>query len=175
MCQKVCCSFRVLRLLLFCIGRLFCSTSLVVLLRKQFLICDGLVEKPTTWLKKRDKKDVRTETQGGFPVSRNFYERTCANFTHVNKIEPMYERVSVNVKVEPYSTFLLAALHTLLHFTYASKNSATVEIHWIFENGKKGVKMSNYLLSHYLDLFIVLDLNWKHIVGGQGFPRQIPL
>ena len=32
--------------------------------KQQFLICDGFVEKPTTLLKERDKKDVGRETQG---------------------------------------------------------------------------------------------------------------
>ena len=38
-------------------------------------------------------------------LSRNFYTRTNVNFTHVNKIEAMYGRSSVSVKVERGLTF----------------------------------------------------------------------
>ena len=38
-------------------------------------------------------------------LSRNFYTRTHVNFTHVNKIEAMYGRSSVSVKVERGLTF----------------------------------------------------------------------
>ena len=44
---------------------------------------------------------VRHSNKGGFPLSHNFYLRTHVNFTRVNKIEIMYERSRVNVKVEP--------------------------------------------------------------------------
>ena len=46
--------------------------------------------------------------KGGFPLSCNFYVRTDVNltgFTCVNKIETMYEKPRVNVRVEPRSTF----------------------------------------------------------------------
>ena len=39
-----------------------------------------------------------------FPLSRNFSVRTHVNFTRVNKIEAMYGRPYVNVKVERGST-----------------------------------------------------------------------
>ena len=39
-------------------------------------------------------------SKGGFPQSRNFHVRT-----RVNKIEVMYDRTRVNVKVERGSTF----------------------------------------------------------------------
>ena len=38
-------------------------------------------------------------------LSRNFYTRTNVNFTHVNKIEAMYGRSSVSMKVERGLTF----------------------------------------------------------------------
>ena len=38
-------------------------------------------------------------------LSRNFYTRTNVNFTRVNKIEAMYGRSSVSVKVERGLTF----------------------------------------------------------------------
>ena len=44
-------------------------------------------------------------SKGGFPLSRNFHVRTQVNFTHVNKIEVMYDRTRVNVKVERGPTF----------------------------------------------------------------------
>ena len=42
-----------------------------------------------------------------FPLSRNFYVRTCVKYTFANEIEAMYERSLVSVKVEPPSTSLL--------------------------------------------------------------------
>ena len=39
--------------------------------------------------------------------SRNFYVSTHVNFTRVNKVETMYGRSRVNVRVEPRSTFTL--------------------------------------------------------------------
>ena len=44
-------------------------------------------------------------TEGGFPLSRNFHVRMHVNFTRVNKVEAMYGRSSVKVKVEPLSNF----------------------------------------------------------------------
>ena len=45
--------------------------------------------------------------KGGFPLSRNFYVRTDINFNwlYVRKLETMYRRSDVNVKVERGSTF----------------------------------------------------------------------
>ena len=66
----------------------------------------------------------------GFPLSRNFWMRT-----QVNKIETMYERPNVNVKVEGDSTFtftlVMCALYTmsLFLFRYVRFNYAEVEIH----------------------------------------------
>ena len=39
----------------------------------------------------------------GFHCVRNFYMRTSIEFMWVNKIEPMYERSGINVKVERVS------------------------------------------------------------------------
>ena len=44
-------------------------------------------------------------SQGWFPLTRNFSVRTLVNFTRVHKIEAMYERLRVNVRVERGSTF----------------------------------------------------------------------
>ena len=45
------------------------------------------------------------KTKGGFPPPRNFSVRTRVHFTRVKKrIEAMYERPRINVKVEPRST-----------------------------------------------------------------------
>ena len=45
------------------------------------------------------------KTEGGFPPPRNFSVRTRVHFTRVKKrIEAMYERPRINVKVEPRST-----------------------------------------------------------------------
>ena len=48
---------------------------------------------------------VRHSDKGGFPLSRNFYVHTRVNFTRINKIDKMYGRSRVKVKVEPRSTF----------------------------------------------------------------------
>ena len=45
--------------------------------------------------------------KGWFPLSRSFCVRSHVNFTRVNKIETMYGRSRVNVKVEPRSNFTL--------------------------------------------------------------------
>ena len=47
-------------------------------------------------------------SKGWFPLSRNFYVRTCVKFTFANKIEAMYEGSHVSVKVETRSTSRLA-------------------------------------------------------------------
>ena len=51
---------------------------------------------------------IGRKIKGGFPLLRNFHMRTHVNFTGFtceNKIETMYERSRVNVKVERGSTF----------------------------------------------------------------------
>ena len=45
---------------------------------------------------------------GGFPQPRNFYLSTHVNFTRVNKIEAMYRRSRVNVKIGPRSACVYA-------------------------------------------------------------------
>ena len=55
--------------------------------------------------------------KGGFPLSHNFYVRTHLNFKGVNKIETVYERSSVNLKVEPRSTFTFYAW-PFIHYLY---------------------------------------------------------
>ena len=60
--------------------------------------------------------------------------RTLVNFTHVNKIEAMYERPRVNVRVERGSTFTfmrgLSYIASIFFLrAYARKNYVTVEIH----------------------------------------------
>ena len=49
------------------------------------------------------------KARGGFPLRRNLHVRTHANFTRVNKIEAMYGKSRVNVKVERGSTFFFRA------------------------------------------------------------------
>ena len=45
----------------------------------------------------------------GFPLSRNFYVGTHVNFTRVNKIETIYGRSHVNMKVKPRSNFTITS------------------------------------------------------------------
>ena len=67
-------------------------------------------------------------SKSGFPLSRNFHVRTHVNFTRVNKIEVMYDRPRVNVKVERGSTFAFTrdlpyiafTSFTRVKFTYVS-------------------------------------------------------
>ena len=48
---------------------------------------------------------------GWFPLSRSFYVLTCVTFAFAFKIEAMYERSHVNVKVEPHSISRLHSQH----------------------------------------------------------------
>ena len=41
--------------------------------------------------------DFPVMTDGGFPLSHNFYTHMHVSFTHVNKTETMYGRSHVNV------------------------------------------------------------------------------
>ena len=43
--------------------------------------------------------------RGDCPLLGNYYVQTHLTFTRVNKIEDMYDRSRVNLKVEPRSTF----------------------------------------------------------------------
>ena len=47
------------------------------------------------------------------PLSRKFYVRSCVKFTFANKIEAMYERSHVSVKVEPRSTSRLISTRVI--------------------------------------------------------------
>ena len=49
------------------------------------------------------------KARDGFPLTRNLHVSTHANFTRVNKIEAMYGKSRVNVKVERDSTFFFPA------------------------------------------------------------------
>ena len=63
-------------------------------------------------------------TKGWFPVSRNFYMRTCVKFSFANKLEEMHERSLVSVKVGTRSTFYFASiLFTWLKFTSVNVRS----------------------------------------------------
>ena len=58
-------------------------------------------------------------SKGGFPLSRNFHVRTHVNFTRVNKIEAMYGKSGVNVKVESCSTSRLSSVLFILPLFYS--------------------------------------------------------
>ena len=65
------------------------------------------------------------KSKGWFPPWRNFYVRTCVKFTFANKIEAMYERSHVSLKVANSLNFtfnlntlyLASILFTWLKFT----------------------------------------------------------
>ena len=60
----------------------------------------------------------------------NFYVRRRIKFTCVNKVEAMYGRSCVNIKVYPRLTLTCNAwpFKQFLYFTYARKKCETVEI-----------------------------------------------
>ena len=68
-------------------------------------------------------------SQGWFPLPRNFYARMCIKFKFTNKLEAMYVRSHVSVKVEPRFTFnlntlyLASVLFTRLKFTCVNVRS----------------------------------------------------
>ena len=97
---------------------------------KKTCVISGLVFSPI----KDQTMPRRWQTaQGWFPPSPNFYVRPCVNFTHVNKIEAMHERLRIDVKVERGFSFLRprTTFHTLpqLYIIYTRKNYTTLEIH----------------------------------------------
>ena len=49
-------------------------------------------------------------------MSRNFYVRMQVNFTRINKIETMYERSRVDVKVEPRLSYICAYTTEIFFF-----------------------------------------------------------
>ena len=53
-----------------------------------------------------------------FPLSGNFYVRTCVKFMFANKIEAIYERSHVSVKVEPRSTLRFISTLYILPLFY---------------------------------------------------------
>ena len=58
-------------------------------------------------------------TKGWFPVSRNFYMRTCVKFSFANKLEAMHERSLVSVKVGTRSTSRLNSALFILPLFYS--------------------------------------------------------
>ena len=73
------------------------------------------------------KRILSTLSKGGFPSSRNFYVRTHVDFTRVNKIETMYQRPRVNVKVEPCLTFKFTrCLSYIVSFSFMPVNFSCV-------------------------------------------------
>ena len=75
--------------------------------------------------------------KGGFPLSDNFSVRKHVYLARVSKIETLYGRSSIYLKVEPRSTFtftrgllyIVSNSFTHVHFSYV-KNYATVEINF---------------------------------------------
>ena len=75
--------------------------------------------------------------KGGFPLSDNFSVRKHVYLARVSKIETLYGRSSIYLKVEPRSTFtftrgllyIVSISFTHVHFSCV-KNYATVEINF---------------------------------------------
>ena len=66
-------------------------------------------------------RSLMIKALGGFPLSRNLYVSTSVKFGFANKIEAMYERSHLKVKVEPCSTARLSPTHygEIKHRVYA--------------------------------------------------------
>ena len=62
------------------------------------------------------KSVIRTALRVDLQYS--FYVRTCVKFKFANKIEAMYERSHVSMKVEPRSTSLLISTRYILPLFY---------------------------------------------------------
>ena len=106
-------------------------------------------------------------SKGWFPVSRNFYVRTCVKFTFANKIEAMHEKSLVSVKVEPRSSSRLSSALLILPLfclrdwnvralTCVAKN-APVEINLRLDDCTTGLndaiaRLENYSTDSYLGL-----------------------
>ena len=62
-------------------------------------------------------------------MSRNFYLRTHVNFTRVNKIEAMYERSRLNIKVEsPLTITFTRDLSSIASVLFTCVNVKNVKI-----------------------------------------------
>ena len=135
----------------------------------------------TRWLwafsHEQDWKHWRNMPKGWFPVSRNFYVRTCVKFTFANEIEAVYERSLVSVKVEPRSTtlslklstfYLASILFTWLKFTcvtvrYRALPCVTVRIQKRVSTGKSTLRGRNWALRlsrHERYSFNLWDSSW---------------
>ena len=75
-----------------------------------------------------------TCVKGGFPLSRNIYLRTHANFMRVNKIEVMYRKPHITYVYARPSMHHLCFVYArrIILRAYARKKYATVEIHQKF-------------------------------------------
>ena len=88
-------------------------------------------------------------SNGWFPLSRSFYVLTCVTFAFAFKIEAMYERSHVNVKVEPRSTSRLHSQHfisclyfiTWLTINVCSRVKLCSQIEVIYERSSVNVKV----------------------------------
>ena len=79
-----------------------------------------------------------TLSKSGFPPSRNFYVRKQVNFTRVNKIETMYGRSRVNVKVELRSTFKVTrCLSYIASFSFTRVNFLCVSTEKLRDSGNE--------------------------------------
>ena len=82
---------------------------LLVYTARQSLISKSIIKKAS---------EVTEQPKGLFPVSRNFYVRTCVKFTFANKIEAIHESCLVSVKVEPRLTSRLSSALFILPLFY---------------------------------------------------------
>ena len=112
----------------------------------------------------------KRETEGWFPLSHNSSLRTQVKFTLVNKIETMYGRPRVNVKVEWGSTFtftrdlpyIVSTLFTRVNKVYvrnAYKYYATVETHLESDSMDPSTVFSTFKMDKFG------KLRWHHWRG----------
>ena len=79
---------------------------------------------------------TRDLSQGGFPLSRNFYLRTYVNFTRVNKIEATYGGSRVNVKVRSSFTFA-RGLSYIASISFTRVNFTCIRTEKLRESGNE--------------------------------------
>ena len=112
-----------------------------------------------TWLT-FEKQNVKT---GGFPLSRNFSVRTHVNYARVHKIETLYGRSRIYVKVEPRSTSTFTrglSYIASISFTRVIYVRAHGEITWQWKSTlRKDSRPKRVCTAEQGKVFTVLGLN----------------
>ena len=102
---------------------------------------------------------------GWFPLSRNFSVRTHLKLTCLNETDAMYERPSVNVKVEQGSTFTYT--HDLLYIV--SIFFTPVRLKKLHDSGNPPFFYPNTGSGGFLKVSIVISVNVQNWVTVSNF------